>query len=221
MRITHLPVDQHAFLSTLDGKTITDNDLVGLEEDIHSFFREETITVFHFLNETFTIEIARQLKTTQVNKNRPDERRILLVNFSSITLEAQNALLKVLEEPTERTHLIFLIPHSQILLPTIRSRCREIDITIEEDEVVFDHFLSRSFKERLEKTAEILKDRSQISAFFLNLEKEISAERKYIRAPSIDYKKFIDYKRRALSGTPATKYILEELALTLPVVNHS
>lgn len=42
---------------------------------------------------------------------------------------SSNALLKTLEEPTERTILLLLTHHPQKLLPTLLSRCRLVDIS--------------------------------------------------------------------------------------------
>ena len=49
---------------------------------------------------------------------------VIIDSADDLNLNAANALLKILEEPTEKTYL-FLISHaSNNLLPTIRSRCR-------------------------------------------------------------------------------------------------
>ena len=42
--------------------------------------------------------------------------------------EASNALLKTLEEPPPQVMLILLTPHEELLLPTIRSRCRRLEL---------------------------------------------------------------------------------------------
>src|SRR3989344_5694025 len=46
--------------------------------------------------------------------------------YSDITLEAQNALLKILEEPPNNTIIIITTPKKELLLPTIISRCKVI-----------------------------------------------------------------------------------------------
>lgn len=47
----------------------------------------------------------------------------LILFANMLTEEAQNSLLKTLEEPTEMTRFILTTPHERFLLPTICSRC--------------------------------------------------------------------------------------------------
>lgn len=51
---------------------------------------------------------------------------LLIIEAQNLTLEAQNALLKTLEEPSEKTQLILTAPTTDSVLPTIASRCIEI-----------------------------------------------------------------------------------------------
>jgi len=54
-------------------------------------------------------------------------RRVVLIeNANQMSIEAQNALLKILEEPNDDSVFILTAPNSQSLLPTIVSRCRHI-----------------------------------------------------------------------------------------------
>ncbi|MDE3074525.1 MAG: hypothetical protein KGJ86_03770 [Chloroflexota bacterium] len=50
----------------------------------------------------------------------------VLLNAEDLTLPAQNALLKTLEEPAETVRLILTAPSAQSLLPTVVSRCQQI-----------------------------------------------------------------------------------------------
>ncbi len=57
------------------------------------------------------------------------DRRVVLIDGADRANEqAQNALLKVLEEPTDRHTFILVADEPQRLLPTIRSRCRPLRI---------------------------------------------------------------------------------------------
>jgi DNA polymerase III subunit delta' len=49
--------------------------------------------------------------------------RVFLLTSAAFMKEAANALLKLLEEPPDRVHLILLAENTGELLPTIRSRC--------------------------------------------------------------------------------------------------
>ena len=45
-----------------------------------------------------------------------------------LTTEAQNALLKILEEPPNDTIIVLLLPQKEMVLPTILSRCKIVEL---------------------------------------------------------------------------------------------
>lgn len=53
-----------------------------------------------------------------------------------MTGDAQNALLKTLEEPPGRTTLVLVATNAAVLLPTIRSRCQQVRFAPLEDAVI-------------------------------------------------------------------------------------
>ncbi len=53
----------------------------------------------------------------------------LITQAEKLTVPAQNALLKTLEEPPANTLIILLSPSKEALLPTILSRCQMIQLT--------------------------------------------------------------------------------------------
>lgn len=56
-------------------------------------------------------------------------RRVVLIeNAQHLSVEAQNALLKVLEEPNDDTAFLLTAPYELSLLPTIVSRCQQIQV---------------------------------------------------------------------------------------------
>jgi DNA polymerase-3 subunit delta' len=70
--------------------------------------------------------------------------QILIVEDADrLTEQACNALLKAIEEPTERTVWMLCAPTIEDLLPTIRSRCRLVTLTTPSTEEVAD-FLVRA-----------------------------------------------------------------------------
>lgn len=57
----------------------------------------------------------------------PDAQRLIIIDGAdTLTVEAQNALLKAIEEPPLATGFILLAANRLALLPTIRSRCQEL-----------------------------------------------------------------------------------------------
>jgi DNA polymerase-3 subunit delta' len=70
-------------------------------------------------------------------------RVVVFENAHLLTLEAQNALLKLLEEPPVGTLVLLLAVHLESLLVTVRSRCRTIRFTPPGIEAV-EHWLVKS-----------------------------------------------------------------------------
>jgi DNA polymerase-3 subunit delta' len=61
--------------------------------------------------------------------SKPNEARfrmVLILTADLMNIQAQNALLKMLEEPPEKTAFILIATKTAFLLPTIISRCRNI-----------------------------------------------------------------------------------------------
>jgi DNA polymerase-3 subunit delta' len=76
---------------------------------------------------TAAIKIEQVRDAVREIEGRPFEGRSRAVVFNGahlMTEQAQNALLKSLEEPPSTSHVLLLTPSPQALLPTIRSRCQ-------------------------------------------------------------------------------------------------
>jgi len=61
-----------------------------------------------------------------VKPNEAQKRMVLILDADKMTVQAQNALLKVLEEPPETTFFILTATIPSALLPTILSRCSQV-----------------------------------------------------------------------------------------------
>ncbi|MFA6273172.1 MAG: hypothetical protein WC673_01620 [Candidatus Paceibacterota bacterium] len=81
--------------------------------------------------DTFTIDEARALKDWQSKRPAVGERKFFVLALNSATSEAQNSLLKVLEEPTAGTHFFLIAPAAEIFLLTVQSRLSIIKFTSE------------------------------------------------------------------------------------------
>lgn len=99
---------------------------------------------------TFSIEDSRDLKKFNQTKASLNN-KIALISANSITAEAQQSLLKVLEEPYPGVMIFLVLPNINLLLPTIISRVEILEI--ENKSIVKNkealHFLSLSISERL------------------------------------------------------------------------
>jgi len=71
-------------------------------------------------------QIRTLLQTLMLKPNEADRRVVIISDAQAMNPEAGNALLKVLEEPPDRTLMVLVARQASDLLPTIVSRCRHI-----------------------------------------------------------------------------------------------
>ncbi|MBU2592025.1 MAG: hypothetical protein ABH867_00470 [Patescibacteria group bacterium] len=75
------------------------------------------------------IEEVRRVKTFLSKKSWQEKLKLVIVEEAqTMTLEAQNAFLKTLEEPPKNSEIILISNNRDSLLPTVVSRCRIIEI---------------------------------------------------------------------------------------------
>ncbi len=79
------------------------------------------------LKAQITVDEVRKLKSFFALSAADGGRRVVIVDAADdMNVNAANAILKLLEEPPERTTLLLVSHQPSRLLPTIRSRCREL-----------------------------------------------------------------------------------------------
>jgi hypothetical protein len=84
-----------------------------------------------------TVQQAVRLKTTG---RRSIRRAVVIEHAQAMTSEAQNALLKVLEEPPTDTIIVVTVAQATDVLPTIQSRCQRALVTAPDKSVLVAHF---------------------------------------------------------------------------------
>jgi hypothetical protein len=112
--------------------------------------------------ERFSIADARILKE-QASHTPLGEAQVFVIATSAILHEAQNALLKLFEEPAARTSFILIVPSLTLLLPTVRSRvtyggCFRGEVAEAE---FAQTFLTGTVGERLALLEPVLKDKDR------------------------------------------------------------
>lgn len=175
--------------------------------------------------ERFGIEESRDLILLAGLKNLADT--TFLIGAAVITSEAQQALLKLFEEPQRGTTFVVLIPHGS-LIPTLRSRMLPYPKKIEaakKSSTAIKKFLSEPPKSRSATIATLLKDdegaRERAREFLDGLERELyvqlekSEGQKKIRESLEDIAKVRSYTG---DRSPSLKMLLEHLAVSLPKI---
>ncbi len=102
------------------------------------------IKIINEESETIKINTVREMIQTVYEKPILSDKKIYIINdCDKMTKEAQNSLLKTLEEPPEYIVIILIASNSDMILNTIKSRCTKI---------VFDKLKEKEIKEILNNT---------------------------------------------------------------------
>jgi len=89
------------------------------------------------------IELIREVThflTLQAPGKTDTARVVLIEQAQLLTVQAQNALLKTIEEPPAATVLILTVPSEMSILPTIRSRTQMLHIQLPDGGAMTDYF---------------------------------------------------------------------------------
>ncbi|MBI2046482.1 MAG: hypothetical protein HYT28_03635 [Parcubacteria group bacterium] len=172
---------------------------------------------------TFGIDEARATRGHQSkNASTNTAKKIFILSATIITHEAQNALLKIFEEPTRDTHFFLIIPDIEMLLPTLCSRLVTIayDKTRAEISLAKD-FLAGDTPKRFKLLKDIIEDKNRMAAMELldGLETLLhsSAHRTNSMAEyAFIFSEIAKCREHLRSRAPSLKLILEHIALILP-----
>jgi DNA polymerase III delta prime subunit len=96
---------------------------------------------------TISIDAIRELQHFLQLKTigtRPIRRAVIIEHADGLTTEAQNALLKLLEEPPADTILLMTVDNQRALLPTILSRVQSIPVYAPEEKELKAHFAAQN-----------------------------------------------------------------------------
>ena len=109
--------------------------------------KHEHILTVESAESSITIEQIRSMKSFFNLKtlSSKDNRVALIIDADMMTTEAQNSLLKLLEEPPENCMLLLTSPHSELLLPTISSRLQTIHLRMLTSVKVSEYFVKKGF----------------------------------------------------------------------------
>lgn len=161
-------------------------DVLGIENSLFDLFSDLGIKSkanpnFHIFNrDNFLIDDAREILDKHSKKsfsfNNIPDKNIFFIKLNTITEEAQNAFLKILEEPNQESHFFIIAPQN-IFLPTFLSR---VSLFEENSSVSKNDILEKSLVEKMEIVSKLCKDiadekrQKQDAIDFLNsLEQEV------------------------------------------------
>lgn len=151
---------------------------------------------------------------------RPDgetDVRTIIVATEFITEEAQQALLKIIEEPPLSTVFVFVIPEGYSFLPTLESRFERVGSVGEKTTYeAFALFKSASYAERMAQIEQSVKQKNHAwqSAIKKGLIEHLSAAAGTLPKETLGELEYVT--RLLLTRGASNKFLLEHLALVLP-----
>jgi len=215
-----LSLDQHAYLIEGEPEQIKEGIECSLNVklDGNPDYRESSF-------ETLGIDEARELKEETGRRAFDGNKKIFIVKAGTLTREAQNALLKIFEEPSEGTYIFLVVTDTRSIIPTLKSRLRVIKTfgRLPADLNVAEEFLSAPPEERLQmpliKKLLEEKEKNAIVGFLNSLELAARQKIKMEQAGELELKFFGELmKCRNYAGdrSSSVKMILEHISLAAP-----
>jgi len=168
--------------------------------------------------ETLTIEESRFIENLEGLRALKGGKKIFVIAFDFMTREAQNALLKLLEEPLSGTHFFLITSLREVLLPTLLSRLQIIlgGSAVGNDELA-QHFLSRAPGKRMELLKDIVENRDRAAArvFLDTLERILYRRSSEDAAVKEDFGSIMLAKKYLGDQSASVKMLLEHVSLSL------
>src|SRR3989344_2386702 len=130
----------------------------------------------------FGIDEARELRSRASSRAVKEKNRFFVIVAPSMTADAQNALLKILEEPSADASFFIITPSPESLLPTLRSRAQILSLSQgveQKGKIDAGIFLQSDKSKRIEMVKVLLpkedeeRDLGSIITFLSSLEREL------------------------------------------------
>ncbi len=110
---------------------------------------DESADVYVREYKQFVVDDARELRDRAQTRGVGGS-RVFIIVAPNMTTEAQNALLKTIEEPPAGARFFFIVPSPQTLLATVRSRAQVLELGFSSTSVDIKEFLAAPPEKRLD-----------------------------------------------------------------------
>lgn len=212
----------HAYLIEGDARALVEPLLEHLSKTL-GIPKNGNPNIHENIVETLDIGTAREIRREAGMTPFGGGKSVFIIGARSMGVEAQNALLKTLEEPGEGSILFLIVPTRELLLPTVRSRVLELSSTTREstaaDAALAKRFIEGGAIERIslaqeihkEEDKDVARDRAKalLTALIVGYGRSDNRDAHYLE-------RLIAARRLLYSRSPSLKLILEGLAVTFP-----
>ena len=125
----------------------------GIHPDV-SWVNREQSEATDALKKNISIEQIRQLQSRAYLSSFGGTYKVIIITEAhTLSLEAANALLKTLEEPTAKTVLLLLATHEKLLPATVVSRCQLIRLQPVADQHIYEQLMARGIERKKARQA--------------------------------------------------------------------
>ena len=185
----------------------------------------------HIKIDNFKIDEAFTLRAMSAERGFSKTKKIFIISTNTLSLDAQNVLLKMFEEPREDTHFFLIVPDANALLKTLVSRFYFISARScgAEDKDSAEKFLKMPLKGRLDFIKDFLVsvesdevenlalDSTRAKALrFLNTLELVLHNKADKRFYDFCFPQFFKVRKFLRMPGSSTKTLLESIALVIP-----
>lgn len=200
-----VPISHHATLLRGD----FEETCTALQTSLQFDFRAvPDPDISYIRREALSIDDVRDLSSRALQMPVRREHMTFIVAVDTINSQAQNALLKLTEDPPARARFIFLLPHSAPIFGTLRSRFHVIDVGTG---VRGEGKDTQSFASRMKDIARMAKDKDNAGMEQLLRTSEAAL---HLHQTSRASKALITARRYIESQGSSPKMLLEHLAIS-------
>ncbi|MCI5108308.1 MAG: hypothetical protein MRY49_00485 [Candidatus Pacebacteria bacterium] len=175
----------------------------GILKELSSFIEGD---VYKLEVSSLSVEDVRDIKSIESRKSLGQQ--FIIISAKEVTLSAQQALLKVTEDTGKDTHIFFVVPNQDMIIPTLKSRAFCLDYKKDGVHDFSERFWKGTLKERFILAEEIESDKEDINNFLDSLEKD---------CPKEFLSDLYDVKKKIRTTGVSVKILLEHLSLVLPL----
>lgn len=186
------------------------------EAGLPEAYRQAQADVHHYEANRLGVGEARQIAEQAWRRPGKAVESIFVIRARDLTAEAQNALLKLLEEPPSGIRFFLVVPHERVLLPTLRSRfstSTEVNQKPQRDNIEYAYFRAAALAERLTMVGKRVeaKDMDWAEEILSGLEEEAKTSSDRVLLADV-----LLARRFAGRSGASLKMLLENCALSLP-----
>ncbi|MEI8174471.1 MAG: hypothetical protein WCG28_00800 [bacterium] len=157
-------ISKHLDKNNLHHAYLIEGNRNEIVPEIFSFFESLNIKTSgnpdfcHIVIDNFKVDEAFDLRSMSSNRGFSSSKKIFLICVNSFSLDAENVLLKMFEEPIENTHFFLVVPDINSLLATLVSRFYVISTNqdLTEEMKNAEKFISISLPKRIDFLKELL-----------------------------------------------------------------